>query len=329
MHAAFSLLPLVAAILAVPQFLPQLARLRRTGETAGVSWSWAALTSVNNAAWAGYFALSGFWTALVPAISATVLAGALAVMLARRGAGFPRRPAALALAWTALLITAASLFGRAGLGTALTVAFLLQVTPSVWTAYRADHTTGIARGTWLLIFGELLCWGVFGIYESDPRLIVLGATGVAASLLVLARVARPRAPRALAAELTEDVSAAPGPRAECFGELLLRVFQFLALPSQAALIRFSLLSIPLAFPGRFARRYEAEVAGPVPGGSKAVAVTDSPAASLTGGASGGRLQLLGEGLPGVGGEGQLGASQALTEPRRMAAAPGRLAGSSC
>ena len=75
MRAALSLLPLVAAILAVPQFLPQLARLRRTGETAGVSWSWAALTSVNNAAWAGYFAMSGFWTALVPAISATVLGG--------------------------------------------------------------------------------------------------------------------------------------------------------------------------------------------------------------------------------------------------------------
>jgi uncharacterized protein with PQ loop repeat len=195
MHAVFSLLPLVAAILAVPQFLPQLVRLRRTGDTAGVSWSWAALTSINNAAWAGYFALSGFWTALVPATSATMLAGALAVMLARRGAGFPRRPAALALAWTALLI-AAGLSGRAGLGTALTVAFLLQVTPSVWTAYRADHTTGIATGTWLLIFGELLCWGVFGIYQSDPRLIVLGATGVTASLLVLARAARPRAPRA-------------------------------------------------------------------------------------------------------------------------------------
>jgi len=191
MRAAFSLLPLVAAILAVPQFLPQLARLRRTGETAGVSWSWAALTSVNNAAWAGYFALSGFWTALVPAISATVLAGTLAVMLARRGAGFPRRPAALALAWTVLLI-AAGLSGRTGLGTALTVAFLLQVTPSVWTAYRADRTAGIAKGTWLLIFGELLCWGVFGIYRADPRLVVLGATGVTASLLVLARAARPR-----------------------------------------------------------------------------------------------------------------------------------------
>lgn len=192
MHAVFSMLPLVAAILAVPQFLPQLTRLARTGQTAGVSWSWAALTSINNAAWAGYFVLSGFWTALPAAISATVLAGTLAVLLGRRGAGFPRRPAALALAWTVLLITAASLFGRTGLGAALTAAFLLQVTPSVWTAHRADRTTGISTGTWLLIFGELLCWGVFGLYESDPRLIVLGATGVVASLLVLARVARPR-----------------------------------------------------------------------------------------------------------------------------------------
>ena len=87
----------MAAVLAVPQFLPQLARVRRAGTVAGVSWSWAALTSVNNAAW----------------------------------------------------------------------------------------------GTWLLIFGELLCLGVFGIHEADPRLIVLGTTGVTASLLVLARVSWP------------------------------------------------------------------------------------------------------------------------------------------
>jgi hypothetical protein len=50
----------------------------------------------------------------------------------------------------------------------------------------------VAAGTWLLSFGKLLCWGVFGVYRSDPRLIVLGATGVAASLLALARVAGPR-----------------------------------------------------------------------------------------------------------------------------------------
>ena len=43
MQAVFASLPLVAAFLAVPQFLPQLARVRRASTTAGVSWSWAAL----------------------------------------------------------------------------------------------------------------------------------------------------------------------------------------------------------------------------------------------------------------------------------------------
>ena len=203
MHTMFASLPLVAAVLAVPQFLPQLSRVRRSGMTAGVSWTWAALTSVNNAAWLGYFALSEFWTALIPAISATVLAGGLAVVLARHGNGIPTRTAVLVGAWAAVLLIAVTAFGLAGLGTALAAAFLSQVTPSVWTVYRSDDTTGVSRGTWLLIFGELLCWGAFGLHEHDTRLIVLGSTGVVASLLVLARVSVPRAPRASAVPLVE------------------------------------------------------------------------------------------------------------------------------
>lgn len=187
MRSVVSSLPLAAAIFAVPQFLPQLARLRRTGDIAGVSWTWAALTSVNNGAWTGYFALSRLWTALVPSISATVLAGILALLLARRGR-LPARAVMATLAWSAVLAAAGALYGRAGLGTALTASFILQTAPSVWKAYRSDSVTGISRGTWLLILGELLCWGIFGTYESDPRLMVLGWSGVTASALVLARV---------------------------------------------------------------------------------------------------------------------------------------------
>jgi uncharacterized protein with PQ loop repeat len=186
MRSVIGFLPLLAAIFAVPQFLPQLARLRRTGDTAGVSWMWAALTSVSNGGWTGYFALSRLWAALVPSVSATLLAGTLAVLLARRD-GLSRRAATVATGWAALLTVAGALFGRAGLGTALTVSFVIQTTPSVLKAYRSDGVSGISRGTWLLIFGELLCWGIFGTCESDPRLMVLGWTGVTASLLVLAR----------------------------------------------------------------------------------------------------------------------------------------------
>ena len=129
-------LPIAAAAFAIPQFLPQLRKLRATNDTAGVSWSWATLTSVNNAAWFAYFAASAYWAALVPATSATLLAGTLAIMLARRGQA-RARPAVLISGWVTLLVAGVAVAGRAGLGTLLTVAFILQVTPSLWTAYRS------------------------------------------------------------------------------------------------------------------------------------------------------------------------------------------------
>jgi uncharacterized protein with PQ loop repeat len=180
-------LPIAAAAFAIPQFLPQLLKLRATDDTAGVSWSWATLTSVNNAAWFAYFATSAYWAALVPAASATLLAGTLATMLARRGQA-KARPAVLISGWVALLVAGFTLAGRTGLGTLLTVAFILQVTPSLWTAYRTAHLTGVASGTWLLILGELSCWTIFGVHQSDPRLVTLGVTGVTASTLMLARI---------------------------------------------------------------------------------------------------------------------------------------------
>ncbi len=179
--------PIAATAFAVPQFLPQILRLRDTGDTAGVSWSWAMLTNVNNAAWLLYFGLSGFWTALVPSTSATLLAGALATMLARRGQAKPG-PAVLISTWVALLAAGYAVAGRSGLGTLLTAAFILQVTPSIWTAYRTERPTGISRGTWVLILGELACWLTFGIRRSDVRLVILGITGVTASALMLVRI---------------------------------------------------------------------------------------------------------------------------------------------
>jgi uncharacterized protein with PQ loop repeat len=179
--------PIAAAGFAVPQFLPQIRKLQATHDTTGVSWSWAALTGVNNAAWIAYFTLARYWTALIPSSAATLLAGTLAVMLTRRGQARPR-PSILISAWAVMLITAYSLASRAGLGTLLTAAFILQVAPSIWTAYRTPRPTGVSPGTWLLILGELSCWLIFGLHKSDPRLITLGASGVTASAVMLARI---------------------------------------------------------------------------------------------------------------------------------------------
>ncbi len=195
--------PIAATCFAVPQFLPQILKLRATHDTAGISWSWAALTSVNNAAWIVYFALARYWTALIPSSSATLLAGTLTVMLTGRGHAKPR-PAALISTWAAMLITAYAIAGRTGLGTLLTAAFIVQVTPSIWTACRTARPTGISPGTWLLILGELTCWLAFGLHKTDPRLITLGASGATASAVMLTRIrwasrkGQPAKPRDLA-----------------------------------------------------------------------------------------------------------------------------------
>src|SRR5262249_14986946 len=63
MTSVLSYAPLAAAAFGAPRFLPQVLKLPATHHAAGISWSWAALTSVNNAAWTGYFALFRYWTA--------------------------------------------------------------------------------------------------------------------------------------------------------------------------------------------------------------------------------------------------------------------------
>nr|BFE73617.1 hypothetical protein GCM10020092_069180 [Actinoplanes digitatis] len=187
MEYLFDSLPFVATAFGIPQYLPQIRKLRRTRDPAGVSWSWAALAGVNNAAWFAYFAASGYWTALVPSTAATLLATTVAVLLTGLGCGSARAAAAVC-AWAALLAGAAAVAGTRGLGTLLVAAAAVQVLPSVVTAYRTRRPTGVSASTWLLTLGEVCCWATYGLYRGDPRLIALGATGITASLLMLARI---------------------------------------------------------------------------------------------------------------------------------------------
>jgi hypothetical protein len=180
-----AVLPVLATGFAVPQFVPQILKLRGTGDTAGLSTSWALLTGINNAAWFGYFAASRYWFALIPSSSAALLGGCLGIMLSRRHPP-SRRSVVMITAWTVMVAAAASVDRRL-LAAVLTAAFLTQVVPAVVTAYRTRQPTGIARGTWLLILGELTCWAVFGAAKRDGPLIVLGATGVISALLMLHR----------------------------------------------------------------------------------------------------------------------------------------------
>jgi PQ loop repeat len=179
-------LPVLAAGFAVPQFAPQILKLHRTNDAMGLSTGWAVLTSINNAAWVGYFATSRYWFALIPSTAAVLGSGCLGVMLNRRRK-MRRRSRALICTWTIVLGVAASIDRRL-LGALLTGGFLIQVIPAVFVAYRTRRPTAIARGTWRLVLGELSCWAVFGTAKHDGPLIVIGATGVISALLMLNRV---------------------------------------------------------------------------------------------------------------------------------------------
>jgi hypothetical protein len=182
---AVDVLPVAAALFAVPQFVPQIRKLRHTGDTVGLSAAWGLLTGVNNAGWFCYFATSRYWFALVPSSSASLLGGALGVAIARRCPLHPRTRNLIGI-WV-MVVLGAALLDRRALGAVLTAAFVVQITPALVAAYRTNHPTGISQATWLLILGEVSCWSVFGVVNRDGPLVVLGMTGVTSALAILHR----------------------------------------------------------------------------------------------------------------------------------------------
>lgn len=184
--SASQLLPLLAIVFAAPQFLPQISKLRRTGDSSGLSLESSALTCVNNAAWIVYFVDARYWTAIVPIGSVVIMTAYLSTQLLGR-ASLARSSVAIAGFWCASLMLARVLGGPIALRSLLTVAFIVQVTPSLWKAFKVEQPTGLSLGTWRLVFAEMACWLIFGFSIGDHALFILGLTGVAASTAMMWR----------------------------------------------------------------------------------------------------------------------------------------------
>ena len=191
-----TLLAIVATVLSVSCTWPQLARIRRTSDVAGVSIAAAALTVSSEVGWTLYLAGEGLWSA-VPEGALNIAANALLVGFVARCGGSPRRAIWAAVWWVAVLVGACWLGGLEALAALLGIAYVVQLTPAVATAWRTWNPTGIATTTWTLRLGESAMWGVYGQVRGDPPLLVLGILGVAESTAILLRKAltRNRSPR--------------------------------------------------------------------------------------------------------------------------------------
>jgi hypothetical protein len=96
------------------------------------------------------------------------------------------------IAWAALLTGATLIGGWSALGAVLGMSYAVQVAPSLWTAWRTYAPTGIAPGTWVLFFVQVILWGYYGVAEQDWAIKGFAITGIVSSLLMLLRWAMTR-----------------------------------------------------------------------------------------------------------------------------------------
>jgi hypothetical protein len=114
-----------------------------------------------------------------------------------------------ALAWALVIAGAGSAsaiagYGPwAGIGTALTIAVVVQYTPAVLDAHRSETVSGISQSTWLLIGVNGSTWASYGVLVGDNAVAAYGVVlGAAAGAVLLA---------ARRASVSEAVRTAVGP----------------------------------------------------------------------------------------------------------------------
>lgn len=178
---------IVATIVAWWSLIPQIRRLIRTGDPTGVSGTWPAIGLVSNAAWSAYLLSQQLWAAVPATTVMVVFMGVVLRTLHRAGLQ-------LAAAAARGLVTAGALAVTYGagswdlLGFVLGWAYIPQLAPAVWAAYRTSRPTGVSVGTWALIGFEGILWWVYGALLDDTPVVIFGAVGVVAAVLILLRV---------------------------------------------------------------------------------------------------------------------------------------------
>ena len=178
---------ILATILAWWSLIPQIRKLLRTADPTGVSGTWPAIGAVSNAGWTAYLVSQGLWAA-VPSTTVMVFFY-LVVLRTLHKAGLPLAGVVVRGVASTLVVLAAYIFGSwVVLGLVLGWAYVPQLAPAVWAAYRTPDPTGIAAGTWVLIGFEAALWMVYGALLDDTPVVIFGGVGVVAAVLILARV---------------------------------------------------------------------------------------------------------------------------------------------
>lgn len=178
-------LGLLGLCVGLTRALPQLVRLLRTRDVAGLSVDGCATAAVVSSFWATYGLMTGqpavVFASGTPALVFFLIALA-ALRYGRKVAEFRTAPVMLAV-FTVVTVAA----GAVGLGMALTVGALIANTPHLIVAFREKDLSGISPSTWALTMTDGAIWVTYSVVTGDIPIFVNNFFQVTTSGLILLR----------------------------------------------------------------------------------------------------------------------------------------------
>ena len=176
----------LATVSTVTFLIPQITKLIRTGDSEGVSLTWAVLGFVVNLGWFAYLTSQQLWASIF-APFATFIAYGVTTWAIRR-TGKPMNGGRIQ-----------GRVGRAGpccdncrlrlddVGSSPRALLRGDAAPSIWAAYRVPQPTGVSQTTWWIGLVEALLWGYYGWFHSDRGILTFMVVGTVGSALMLVR----------------------------------------------------------------------------------------------------------------------------------------------
>jgi len=223
------MIAVLATLLTLVGDAPQIRRLRRTGDTNGVSLSTAMLAVAAESGWFIYLAGEHLWSAVPETVITIGFNAVFTADMVRAGARWGA-PIAGAAAWAVALVGARLSGGPAAIAVLLSVTYAVQMAPAVWTVWRTWCPSGVSPGAWSVRLVQSALWAGYGQLRENRPLLILGVIGSLASTAVLVRLVVTRYRRALAVPIRTTPPAVE-PRRDAAP--VVPVFLAAAIPSDA------------------------------------------------------------------------------------------------
>ncbi len=178
-----------ANVLGAGMIVPQVLKIQRSNDFAGVSGVWVGVGIGMNLWWVAYGVQAQLWGLVPVSVAAIVLYSIIGVQLSKLVGASGRRSLALgAFGLGSVPLPFLVLFGWSAAGLVIGLCYGLQFAPAVLSALRSRQLGGISALTWSMALAEAIIWFIYGTSADDRALMVGGGGGALMALIILLRL---------------------------------------------------------------------------------------------------------------------------------------------